>query len=146
MGNYLDTRDLQARLEELEAERDELQEAKEEAHSTYLEATDDVEIADLLEEYNKTCDALIEWDEENGEELKELQDMAGEISEWLHGETLIPEDDFVDYVEELLKDCGELPQNTPWYIAIDWEKTADNIKADYVEVTYQGTTYLARSC
>jgi hypothetical protein len=29
-------------------------------------------------------------------------------------------------------------------IAIDWEKTADNMRVDYGSVDYDGTTYLYR--
>lgn len=64
--------------------------------------------------------------------------------EWRHGVQFIPEDDFTDYCKELLEDCGELPKDLPWYIVINWEDTADNLKADYSEVEYQGTTYLYR--
>lgn len=65
-------------------------------------------------------------------------------SEWEHGLALVRSDYFVEYVEEMLKDCGELPQEMPWYIEIDWEKTAENIKADYSEVEFEGHTYYYR--
>ncbi len=45
---------------------------------------------------------------------------------------------------KLLEDIGDLPSDLPSYIEIDWDKTADNLRVDYSEVEYQGTTYLVR--
>lgn len=145
--NCLDTRDLNSRLEELESELEDLQDQLE-------NATDDAENADSPEDraQARTDAAAVEkelaaWKEENQEELEELQNLRDEVgSEWPHSETLIPVDDFTEYVEELLKDCGYLPQDLPDWIVIDWEATAENIKVDYSEADYQGTTYLFRSC
>lgn len=58
--------------------------------------------------------------------------------------TLIRESYFVDYVQELLEDCGEIPRNLPHYIHIDWKLTARDIKVDYSEVTIDGVTYFYR--
>lgn len=79
------------------------------------------------------------------EELEELRDMEAEIPEWQYGELLVNEDDFEEYCEEFLKDIGDLPSDIPWYIEIDWKETANNIKADYGEIDYQGRTYLYRA-
>jgi hypothetical protein len=43
-----------------------------------------------------------------------------------------------------LEDCGESPRDLPFYIVIDWEETADNLRVDYTEVDFEGTTYLFR--
>ncbi len=67
--------------------------------------------------------------------LKELQDFCEpfqDYSGWSHGETLIEVDYFSEYVKELLKDCGYIPKNLPQWIAIDWEKTAENVAQDYM--------------
>ena len=122
---YLDTRDLQKRLDELEGVIEDYMEEKE------------------LEELDNESNAFEDW--VDYEELLELREMADEIPEWQYGETLIPEDEFVDYCEELCKDVGDLPSEIPWYIEIDWEKTAENIRVDYSECKYQGTTYLYRA-
>jgi len=42
-------------------------------------------------------------------------------------------DDDEDFAETLLKDTGDLPNDLPWYICINWERTASNIMADYTE-------------
>ena len=74
-----------------------------------------------------------------------MREIENYVRDWRYGETLIPEEDFVSYCQELLQDIGDLPKDLPWYIAIDWDQTAENLKADYVEVEYLGNTYLVRS-
>ena len=88
------------------------------------------------------------WKEDWEDELKEIEEidtLEREVgSEFEYGVTLIPLEDFTDYVKEMLVDCGDLPSNIPSYISIDWEDAADNIKVDYSEVEYLGTDYLFR--
>ena len=134
----LDTRDLNDRKIELEGYRDALDTARAllaeaETEQEKEQAQESVELAE------------IDFGEAEAEELAELEELESEISEWRHGETLILVSDFVEYVEEMLKDCGDLPKDIPWYIAIDWQKTADNIAIDYSIVTYQGQDYYVRS-
>ena len=133
--DYLDTRDLQERIDELENEIEELEEELEKS------------VEDEDTEENELCTKRIEeWHEENDEELKELNDLKDEVPEWSYGNTLVPDEEWIDYVQELLTDCDILPKDIPWYIEIDWEKTADNIAADYGTVDYQGKTYYYRNC
>ena len=127
---YLDTRDLQTRLEELESEREDFQNT--------------VNDAEEGEEKQTAQEELDSWEGDNLEELEALRELKDEVSEWDDGNTLIPEEDWIDYVEEMLQDCGYLPRNLPWYIEIDWEKTAENIAQDYGTVDYLGTTYYYR--
>ena len=61
------------------------------------------------------------------------------------GETLIREDYFTQYVQEMLEDCGDIPSDLPHYIVIDWEATADNLKQDYAEIDIFGDTYYIRA-
>lgn len=80
--------------------------------------------------------------------LKELKELAAECecySDWQYGETLINADYWVDYAKELLEDCGVIPKDLPWYIDINWDKTADNLLADYTEVSFGGNPYYIRS-
>ncbi len=80
-------------------------------------------------------------------ELKALTDLAEQAStspDWKYGEALIRESYFVEYVEGMLKDIGELPQDIPWYISIDWDTTAENIRADYIAVDFDEVEYLIR--
>lgn len=58
--------------------------------------------------------------------------------------TLIRDSYFVRYTEELLTECGELPDTLPHYVAVDWDKTAKNIQVDYATVDFDGVTYWFR--
>lgn len=93
--------------------------------------------------------SLKDWaTSDDAKELFTLEALADEASDfaadWEHGETLIRESYFVEYCKELLDDCGEIPRDLPSYIVIDWDATAENIKADYAEVDFGGETYLIR--
>ena len=156
--DLLDSRDIIERIEELEGDRAALEEDVENAEAAladYIENSDDEDadnstdalaLAVALDEARK---ALTEWDESgDAEELKTLKDFAEDLEgygDWEHGETLIRATYFVEYVEDLLKDCGDLPTDIPWYIRIDWEATAHNIKADYTEASFDGVTYYMRA-
>ena len=149
MSNILDTRDLQERLDELQG----LKDAVDTAQST----VDELMVSDLAAAQpnfdEKLDEARIELDEareafdsEAQAELEELETLSDEVSEWSSGNQPIPEDDFEDYCQELCEDIGDIPKDLPSYIVIDWEATARNLKADYAECEYQGTTYLYRDC
>lgn len=158
--DLIDSRDIIARIEELEGERgnlEELREAVEEAQSDLDGLDDDASEEDREEAAEALADAVKElqdaeaWAEQNpddAEELATLKAVADEgesyANDWTHGATLIRESHWVEYVEEMLKDIGDLPQDIPGYIAIDWEKTADNIRVDYTEIDFEGVTYLVR--
>ena len=147
---YLDTRDLQKLQEELQEEKDALETNVEEAEENYADLlnAETCDIEDGAQEAAKQSlevarTALVEWVEENQEELDELNNLENAVgSEWAYGETLIPAQEFVEYCQELCEDIGG---KVPDYIVVDWEATAENLKADYSEVDYQGTTYLFRS-
>ena len=42
-------------------------------------------------------------------------------------------DDDEEFTMNLLEDTGQLPKNLPWYIHIDWERTARDIMSDFVD-------------
>ena len=90
-------------------------------------------------------DLKIYWETEY-KEIEEINQVEEEVgSEFSYGCTLIEEDDFEDYCEELVIDCGYIPNDFPSWIEIDWEATASNMKQDYSELDYQGITYLFRA-
>ena len=142
--NILDTRDLDKRLNELEDERDDLEDSLTEARIEAKDCDPEEE-----EEYDDNVidaiEALKEWDEEYKEELDELYAMRDEISEWRHGEALIAEEDFAEYAEQLADDLYGVEQHWP-FNHVDWDAAADELKSDYSSIDYQGSTYLYRSC
>lgn len=81
--------------------------------------------------------------------ISEIEKLEDDIysTEWEHGLELIEEDNFTEYCEDLVKDCGELPQELPHYIQdnINWEGVAKDLKVDYSEVNFRGLTYLYRT-
>lgn len=123
-ADVLDSRDIIARIEELTTQRDEAEAEAAEGHAAFG--------------YGKA----------ERDELAALEELQAEAElyapDWEYGAQLIRESYFVDYCKELLEDCGDLPKDLPGYIAIDWEKTADNIMVDYTGVEFDGVTYLVR--
>ena len=141
MSNYLDTRDLDERLDELKALRDAVDDAQEalDAFPADAERQPDDEIDHAEAALDSARDA---FGTDERKELAELEELESEVSEWSDGNTLIPESEFTDYCRELLEDCGDIPKDLPHYVVIDWEATADNLKADYSTAEFQGETYL----
>ena len=79
-----------------------------------------------------------------------LADEADCSPDWSYGETLVHEDYFTEYIEELINDCYELPKgfnsgDWPWrHMTLDYEAAADEAKQDYIDVTFDGQTYYIR--
>ncbi len=120
-----------------------------------LKYEDIIDVRDLIErvevldpEYSD-----IKLDEAEAQELQTLTAILEDLKgyggdEQWRGDwypvTLIRESHFVDYVQEMLEDCGEIPANLPHYIHIDWEATARDVMVDYSTVTIDGVDYLYR--
>ena len=134
-----DTRDL---IEERENLKQQILESFLENFPHYEEMTDTFEDIRFEEE------EIANWKEDMYEELasiNEIDTLEDEIgSEFEYGVTLIEEDEFEDFVEQDLEDCGYIPKDFPSWIEIDWSKTADNIRQDYSETEFRGTNYLWR--
>lgn len=131
--DVIDSRDVIARIEELESERDD------------HEHDDDG---------NRTGLSWAEDFPEEADELRGLLELAEEAEsspDWHHGEMLIAEGYFTTYIEELIDDCYELPEGMksgdwPWrHMSIDYEAAANEAKADYNEVSFRGHTFLIRA-
>ena len=142
--NVIDTRDIQARIDEIECDiellEDEISELSEEIDELDEENADDKNEIDLkLDDIEDKRGQI----EELQEELSVLLDVKSEVPEFRHGETLIHEDYWVEYVQELCEDCG---YDFPHWIAIDWDATADNVAADYSTIELDGNTYYFRNC
>lgn len=141
----LDTRDLLEKREDLKATI--LADFNERFPKFEVEDFDDIVNGEgELEYFDKdTLEGFREDFESELEEIDEIDSIENEIgSEFEYGVTLIEEDEFEDYCQELVTDCGYISKDFPSWIEIDWDRTADNMRADYSEVEYQGTTYLAR--
>ena len=149
-NQVIDSRDLIARIEELESDRQTLVDTVEEAETNHAEDSTEEHEDDHYEAIENAKKELADWDDsEDAEELKSLQEFAEEASQyssdWTYGETLVNEDYWVDYCREMVSDIGDMPREIPSYIVIDWDATADNLAADYVRVDFDGTTYYLRN-
>lgn len=162
---YLDTRDLYKRQQELTDLKSNLEAAQEEmsgAEKTLAAfdpdrpdvAPDDEDWYEQKKELETAVDdakerleaAELDFGDDEQTELSELDDLESEISEWRHGETMIPEDSFEDYARELAEETGAISRDAGWPLhCIDWEQAAEELAMDYSSVTYQGTDYLVRS-
>lgn len=139
MSMVIDTRDLQDRIEELESQI-------EDVGAEILDLEEQLQDEDEEESYNEQIEQLEEDREILIEELDELLSIREEIPEWYDGNALIHESYWVEYVQDLLEDTGDVPSDLPWYIVVDWVSTAENIAVDYSTIEYDGSTYYYRNC
>ena len=148
------TGDFQALVDDIEAaETDEEREMAFSALSAWLVGHTNI-VPDLKALEGISFDDVSDWAEsDDAYELKVLLALASEADcspDWSYGETLIHEDYFTDYIEELINDCYELPKEFtsgawPWcHMTIDYEAAADEAKQDYMEVNFDGATYYIR--
>ena len=148
------TGDFQALVDDIEAaETDGEREMAFSALSTWLIGHTNI-VPDLKTLGEPTFDDVSEWaSSDSAHELKALLALADEAEcspGWSHGETLIHEDYFTNYVEELINDCYELPKEFnsgawPWrHMTLDYEAAADEEKQNYMEVNFDGETYYIR--
>jgi hypothetical protein len=154
----VDSRNVIARIEELEDERHSLVGAIDSAKDDLADATDDTnvlkddeeEISELKETLSNAETELEEWDEsEDADELKILKELAeeGESSpDWAYGETLIRDSYFEEYAQELAEDCGMVQRGLGWpNSCIDWKQAAEELQQDYSQIKFGDVTYWIRS-
>ena len=140
---YLDTRDLQEQIDNLESEIEDLNEELEDLDKDLASCNYEHELRTTQDEIEKGKEQL----QDLRDELQPLLDLKAEdIPEWDDGATLISESGWVEYVEDLVRDCGYISKDLPSWIEIDWKATADNVAEDYAIVEYDGDTYYYRNC
>lgn len=107
-----------------------------------------IDSRDLLAELAAYDEALAEGeepkiDQERAEEIRALENAGFE--DWQYGATLIREDHFTEYAQELAEDIGAMPDNLSWPLTcIDWEQAARELQMDYTSVELDGHTYYVR--
>lgn len=145
-NDVFDTRDLIEYIEYLESE----------VVSEYNELLNERAVKQEEDDYDE-IDSINDADDESilencytYNELNKVLEFADEVksycSDYEYGETLIHEDYFVEYCTDFVEDCGYIPRDLPSWIEIDFEATAENMKQDYTEADYEGSTYYFRSC
>ena len=95
----------------------------------------------------------IKLTDDEAKELAELQAILDDLKgyggdEQWRGDwypvTLICDSYFTDYARELLEDCGTIPRDMPWFVEVDWDATARNVRMDYTPIDIDGVTYWYR--
>lgn len=107
------------------------------------------ELEDLRSDHEGGKEA---WAAEFPEEAQELAALAAldaecsSVPDWSYGETLIRDDYFETYAEELADDIGAIKRDAAWPLnCIDWEKAARQLQQDYTDVQFLGSTYWVRA-
>lgn len=154
-SEVVDSRDIIARIEELEAELQAVHEDATEEGLTTLNYSDWLAAFAASLDGDDTIDlTTYEAITESLEELAELKALTNEAEsslDWVYGEALIREDYFTDYIEELIEDCYQLPEGFnsgewPWrHMSLNYEAAAEEAKQDYFEVQWGDETYLIRA-
>lgn len=120
LDDVIDSRDVIARISELEEE---------------LEDHPEPETGD--DPYGSERDELAA--------LKALVDECENCGDWKYGATLIRDSYFETYAEELAEDLGLIKDDASWpYNCIDWEQTVNQLQVDYIQVDFDGVTYWIR--
>jgi hypothetical protein len=140
--DVINSRDVIARIEELEGERD--------SFEIDAEILDEPDTIGNVE--SDTDASRVEWaiqNEDDAKELKVLIELAEEAedyaSDWRYGETLIRDGYFEDYARELAEDIGAIKEDASWpNNYIDWEAASEALKQDYTSVEFDGVTYWIR--
>lgn len=119
--NIIDIRDIIERIEELEA--------------VYADCPDNLTAEDGEE--LATLNAIME----------DLKGSGGDEQwrgDW-YPVTLIRDDYFVEYAQELAEDCGMVNDNASWpNNCIDWDKAARELQYDYSSTEIDGVTFWYR--
>lgn len=145
--DVIDSRDIIARIEELETLRDDWQEDNELPEYIDTETTTNDEIKKWTDEQ---VEKWAEWeDSEEGRELKTLlkvQEQADGYGDWEYGAALIRDDYFEDYARQLAEELDLIKGDANWpYNCIDWERAADELKMDYTTIDFDGVDYQMRA-
>ena len=117
--DVVDSRDVIARIDELQTEKDSFLPADE-----WEESEEGVELKALLS----------------------LAEQAEGCADWTYGESLIRDSYFEEYAQELAEDIGAINKDSTWpNDCIDWEKAAGELQYDYTSVEWDNVTYWIRS-
>lgn len=124
--------------------------------TTQVDLSDDtIDVRDIIARVEKLNPEYsdIKLTDDEAEELAALRAILDELKgnggdekwrgDW-YPVTLISERAFEDHARELLEECGTIPRDLPWYVAIDWETTAQHVQGDYTSIDIDDTTYWYR--
>lgn len=95
-----------------------------------------------------------EWEENEGSELKLLEDALSEMAgcggdeQWegnWYPVTLVADSYFEEYAQQLAEDIGAIDSDASWpNTYIDWTAASEALQQDYTSITIDGTDYWYR--
>lgn len=122
-SDVIDTRDITDRIEDIGTDLEGLDETS---------ADDAAEVAELREELDVLTAIVEECDEYFGDSFRD-------------GVTLVRDDYFEEYAEQLADDIGAIDKDAGWPLTyIDWAAAAAALQQDYTSIDIDGTTYWGR--
>jgi hypothetical protein len=150
-ADYIDVRDVIARYEELESERQNWVDVAADAKETYESSKSADDLQGLADEMDRTEQSVKDWDEDEGQEFAQLtallEDLKGNggdeqwRGDW-YPVTLIRDSYFETAMDDLLEDIGELPKDLPCYLKITVDY--DALQMDYTSTEIDSETYWYR--
>ena len=127
-------------IDELDSERIDLQ-----TEIVTVTEIDDEDHQDECDELETMIDNLRLQAEELREENKDLLEFAADLDNWSVVDTsLICEDYFTQYAEEMARDIYGIDTNEWPCNLIDWDEAADQLLSDYTSIEFGTTTYYYR--
>jgi len=142
--NYIDPSDVEIEADEYE---DSIECKLEEISMKELDIgdLDEIDDAEEIDELQSELADLRDELEGLKEEALDIFELRDECNDYARGETLINEDIFAEYIEEMAVDCGDIKTNSWLYSYIDWERVAEDSKMDYTTITWRGQDFYVRS-
>ena len=146
--------DVYTEFDDLDEEYTTLNDAVNEARDE-LESMAEDESAERQGELHKALgnalEELADWESKNLQRHADLKEFTEALDGYAGGrkenETLIDADNFAEYAEQFAEDTSPSSDIdfSAWPLnCIDWEKAAKELRYDYTEHEFQGTTYLFR--
>lgn len=149
--DVIDSRDVIARIDELESDLQAQHETEVEAGAQTEDDAEEGKAVVPTEFETWLQDTADDGDHAYNEEaselliLRALAEQCEGYGDWHHGETLIRDSYFERYAEQLAEDTG-IDLNQGWPLnCIDWERAARELQMDYTSVDFDGVTYWMRS-
>lgn len=149
-SDVIDSMDIIKRIEELQAEFEEIHD------KLYGD-----NVNDQKDDFDAWISGYIKSEISNGNEeaeeyqaLKNLASQCENYGDWQDGETLVNRSYWVEYVTELIQDCyseviGTIEQNNGAWpyscIKLDYEQASEELEADYMAVDFDGVEFLIRA-
>lgn len=153
--DLIDSRDIIARIDDLQSDLDACKEIAGErwdtAKETCKEGSDDgcdcIACSWDREQYiaDSAQEEIDANDREELADLLKLREEAEGYSDWRHGATLISDSYFEQYARDFAEDIGAINRHAQWpNTCIDWEQAARELQQDYTSVEFAGVTYWVR--